>query len=163
MRLEEALDHVAALRTSGTYEPDRRLAENAGGERAVVEILMLVADPHIRLDHRERIYADLVASRALLLEKRDPRIVDLIFWGEHVASLQAGKRRGRIETFYFVRAMEATCRRCSFDMLPVMGKLDELGKVWAARDYAAAFRILSADVVELEPPGETPDELGPKG
>ena len=162
MRLEEALDHVAALRAEGTFESDRRLAESAGGERAVVEILMLVADPQIRLDHRERIYADLVASRALLIEKRDPRIVDLIFWGEHVASLQAGKRRGRIETFYFARAMEATCRRCGFDLLQAMGKLDELGKAWAARDYAETFRLLSPDVVELEPPGEAPDELGTK-
>ena len=123
---------------------------------------MLVADPQIRSEHRERIYADLEASRALLLETADPRIVDLIFWGEHVASLQAGKRRGRIETFYFVRAMEATCRRCGFELLPAMGTLDGLGKVWAARDYAATYRILSADVVELEPPGESPPELGPQ-
>jgi hypothetical protein len=38
--------------------------------------------------------------------------------------------------------MEATCRRCGFDFLPLVGRMEELGRVWGGRDYDAAWRLL---------------------
>ncbi|MHC4549786.1 MAG: hypothetical protein ACYTEZ_13520 [Planctomycetota bacterium] len=162
MRLEEVLDHVEALRREGNLAPDRRPVES-GGDRLVIEISMILADPRLRPEHRERIYHDLVANRAFLLAKQDPRIIDLIYWGEHVATLHAGLRRGRIQTFYYARAMEATCRRCGFEFLPVVGKMDQLGKLWGGQDYERTYRLLSAHLVELDSSGEAAQELGPQG
>jgi hypothetical protein len=161
VRLEEVLDHVDSLRKAGDLEPVRSLAE-FGGERTVVEVLMIMADPRLRPEHRERIYTDLVSHREFLLRQNDPRIVDLIYWGEHVASLYGGHRRGRIQTFYYARAMEATCRRCTFDFLPVVSQMEQLGKVWGGRDYEATYNMLLAHLVKLDAPSETPEELGPQ-
>ncbi len=162
MRLEEVLDRVEGLRKEGNLEPVRSLAES-GGDRTVVEILMLLADPRLRPEHRERIYADLVAQRDFLLRQRDPRIVDLVYWGEHVSSLHAGHKKGRIQTFYYARALEATCRRCGFEFLPVVSQMEQLGKLWGGRDYEATYNLLLAHLVKLDASGEAPQELGPQG
>lgn len=161
MRLEDVLDHVEGLRKAGNLEPVRSLVES-GGDRTVVEVLMIMADPRLRTEHRERIYTDLVTQRDFLLRQGDPRIVDLIYWGEHVATLHAGHRRGRIQTFYYARAMEATCRRCEFDFLPVVSQMEQLGKLWGGRDYEATYNLLLAHLVKLDAPSESTEELGPQ-
>jgi hypothetical protein len=79
-----------------------------------------------------------------------------------VASLYGGRRRGRIQTFYYARAMEATCRRCGFEFLPVVSQMEQLGKLWGGRDYEATYDLLLAHLVKLDASSETPEELGPQ-
>ena len=160
MTLDEALDHVAeARRTSPPGRVEIALDERA--DPVTRQVLLLLTDPQLRPEHRSRIYEDLDSNRELLLERKDPRIVDLIFWSEHVDALYHGLRRGRVSTFHYARALDAACRRCGYDLLPAVGHMEELGREWARRQYPAAIALLSADVVELESPGEPSPELRP--
>jgi hypothetical protein len=136
-------------------------APPAAPDTAAEEVRLIFLDRQIRKEHRERIYQDLVANREFLLREENPRLVHLIFWSEHVERLYAALRKGRLGTFHFTRALEATCRRCGYDLLPAMGRLDELGKAWSQRDYPAAHAFLSSHFVEIEPPREAPEQLGP--
>jgi len=157
MQTEEALDLVASRKQAGDLKPAH--LPLAGARGTALKILLILDDPCLRPEHRARIYEDLVLNRDLILRRDDPRLVDLIFWGEHVDSLYSSLRKGRLETFHYVRALEATCRRCDFDLLPVLGKMDELGRAWSRRDYQGVLQLFLPDVVELEPAGETPKEL----
>ena len=157
--LENLLDRVATLVREEDLQP-RPSEEEAPEDPTAAAIRLRLGDASLRPEHRARIYADLLAHRDLLLAQRDPRVVDLIHWGEHVAALYAALRRGRLSLFHYTRAFEATCRRCGFELLPLVGRVEELGKLWAARNYDETYRLLSADVVELDPAGEAPEELG---
>lgn len=160
LSLGEVLDRVAELQAA---EDLRALADLplAEPESAANEVRLILLDRQIRKEHRERIYQDLTGNRDFLLREDNPRLIHLIFWGEHVERLYGALRRGRLGTFHFTRALEATCRRCGFDLLPAMGRLDELGKAWSQRDYPAALSFLSSHFVEVEPPREAPEQLGP--
>ncbi|MDH3590873.1 MAG: hypothetical protein OER88_03285, partial [Planctomycetota bacterium] len=133
---------------------------DCGDDAVAASICVILADPQLRDEHRERIYEDLRAQHETLMRLRDTRLVDLIFWGEHVERLVQSRRHGRLEIFPFTRALEATVRRCGFDLLASMGRLDELTAAWAGREYPAVFDMLSANVVQVEPPGESTHELG---
>jgi hypothetical protein len=158
--LAAALDRVAELHAEGNLLALKDVPP-ASPDSAAEEIRFILLDRQIRREHRDRIYQDLVANREFLLREQNPRLVHLIFWSEHVERLYASLRKGRLGTFHFTRALEATCRRCGYDLLPAMGRLDELGKAWSQRDYAAAHAFLSAHFVEVEPPREAPEQLGP--
>ena len=160
LSLAGILDEVARLQAGGNLPAEEDLPPVDGDESAE-EIRLILLDRQIRKEHRERIYADLVANRELLLRERNPRLVSLVYWSEHVERLYAALRRGRLGTFHFTRALEATCRRCGFDLLPAMGRLEDLGKAWSHRDYGSTYAFLSANFVEVEPPREAPEQLGP--
>lgn len=161
LTVEALLDRVAELQERGDLAPVRDLAGESSDPLAR-EIRLILEDRQLRREHRARIYQDLVANRTELVRGEKPRIVHLIFWSEHVERLYSSLRRGRLGTFHFTRALEATCRRCGFDLLPAMGRLEDLGKAWSGRDYDAAYDFLSAHFVEIEAPRETPEQLGPQ-
>ncbi len=156
--LRPLLDRVAELHKGDEMKPVLvSVPKTADSVSRTIGVIL--GDRQLRPEHRARIYKDVVADREQILLRRDSRYVDLIFWGEHVESLVSSKKRGRLDLFSFTRAFEATVRRCGFDLLPCMGKLDKVSDAWAEREYDDVFAMLSADVVEVEPPGETPDEL----
>ncbi len=157
--LETLLDRVEELRAAGDLEPVREdLGRN--DDETAGNVAILLNDRQLRPEHRERIYRDLLDQRENLLALRDPRLVDLIFWSEHVGTLHAALRRGELETFHYTRALEATCRRCGFELLPVLGRMEELGKAWGGGHYDETYSMLSPDVVQVDPPGEAAPELG---
>ena len=137
-----ALDDVAARKAEGDLDPAPAVLDRAADPLGRAVYLM-VADRQIRREHRQRIFNDLVAHREFLLEKADRRLLDLVFWSEHVESLYRALRSKRLNEFHYARALEATCRRCGFDLLPAMGRMEELGKLWAGADYAGTFAILA--------------------
>lgn len=154
------LDRVAELEATSDFRPVRDLAGEAEDAQAH-EIRLLLEDRQLRKEHRARIYEDLLANRGELLRGERAKLVSLIYWGEHVERLYSSYRRGRLGTFHFTRALEATCRRCGFDLLPAMGRLDELGKAWSHRDYKRAHDFLSTHFIEVEASREAPEQLGP--
>jgi len=139
--LQEILDLVADLKKEGRYDA---LKEDLGEpeDRTTDAVLMLVNDLQIRPEHRARIYKDLLSNRERLLETRDQRIVDLVFWSEHAAALYESHIKRRVSTFHYARALEATCRRCGYELLGVVGRMKELGKVWADADYEKTIAML---------------------
>lgn len=160
LSLTGVLDEVARLQAEGNLAALRD-PPPVDADPCAEEIQLILLDRQIRKEHRERIYTDLGAIRELLLEERNPRLVSLVYWSEHVERLYGALRRGRLGTFHFTRALEATCRRCGFDLLPAMGRLEDLGKAWSQRDYRSTYAFLSANFVEVEPPREAPEQLGP--
>jgi len=46
--------------------------------------------------------------------------------------------------------------------LPVVSRMEQLGKLWGGRDYEATYNLLLAHLVKLDTPGEAPEELGPQ-
>ncbi|MGH7162905.1 MAG: hypothetical protein ACREID_05430 [Planctomycetota bacterium] len=142
LRLDELLDRVAVLHAARDAGPVRE--EWGAAEDAVAaEVLLVLQDRNLRPEHRARIYEDLLKCREQLKATRDPRLVDLVFWSEHVDALHRQLRSGRLKTFHYARALEATCRRCGFDFLPLVGRMDELGRIWGGRDFAAAYPLLA--------------------
>lgn len=141
LTLDALFDRIAVLRGAGDLQPVREPWGEPEDDVAA-EILLLVQAPHLRPEHRQRIYDDFLKMRERIGSIRDPRFVDLVYWSEHVESLHSRLRSGRLKTFYYARAMEATCRRCGFDFLPLVGRMEELGRVWGGRDYDAAWRLL---------------------
>ncbi len=158
MQLEELLDRTEALREARDFRTPGGF-DARPGDATTAALLVLLEDRSLRPEHRDRIYEDLAKNRALLLRLRDPRLLDLIHWGEQVERLHASLRKGRLSIFHFTRAMEATARRCRCELLPVMGRLDQLSHAWANRDYETTLRLLLPDLVEAEAPGEAPTEL----
>ena len=146
-RLHELLDQITALRSDGDLEPQRSVRAEPT-EPTATAVAYLMAAPHLRREHRQRIYLDIAENRDLILKRRDPRLLDLIHWSEHVESLYASVRGGALQTFHYARALEATCRRCDFDLLPAMGRMEELGKHWAAREYEKVLAIFASEVPE---------------
>ncbi|MHC4931177.1 MAG: hypothetical protein ACYTGV_03190 [Planctomycetota bacterium] len=158
MSLEEALLRVERLeRCHDLGAAETRVPD--GADPVARAVLDIVRNPSLRPEHRARIYEDLTRNRDLIFRTRDPRLVSLIEWSEHVESLHKGLRSKRIGAFHYTRALEATCRRSGFELLPLMDRMEELGKAWGARDYRAAWDLVSAHLVELDPAGETPSEL----
>ena len=144
--LSELLREIAGRRERGDLSPIPD-EERAAADPLTEEVLFLVTGSHMRPEHRQRIYADLVGNEELLARSADPRLVTLILWGEHVEALYKAYANGRLALFHYSRAMEATCRRCRFELLPLMTKLDELGRLWAAGDYAALYELVSPHFV----------------
>ena len=155
--VETSLDRVQALREEGDLTP----VDVEGTEcRTTAEIAMVLGDRSLRDEHRARIYEDLQANRKFIEQIRDPRLVDLIRWSEHVETLYGSFKRGRPQEFHFVRALEATCRRCGFELLPVLGRMTELGKAWSGRDFDETYKLLSPDFIQVDATDEAADELG---
>ncbi len=142
LTLEQILERVAALKAGGQFGPLKEELESPADD-LVAEIATILQDPQIRREHRSRIYDDLLANRTLLAETKDPRLVQLAFWGEHVESLYTGLSRGQLKVFHYARAMEATCKRCGLEFIRAISKMEELGKLWSGRDYAGALRLLA--------------------
>lgn len=140
--LATALDLVAARKAEGNLDPAPEALDRPADPLARAVYLM-VGDNQIRKEHRQRIYQDLVAQRDFLVEKADRRLIDLVYWSEHVESLYRALRSKRLNEFHYARALEATCRRCGFELLPAMGRMDELGKLWSGADYRGTFAILA--------------------
>jgi len=155
VRLEELLDLVTERRKAGDLKPVRPIPDPSPDPTATT-VLRLVADPHLRPEHRARIYADLEKNRDLLLKAGEPRLAELIFWSEHVESLYKSFRGGALATFHYVRALEATCRRCDFELLHAMSRMEDLGRAWGSGQYEEALGILvpAAPAEEAE---ETPE------
>jgi len=152
--LASALDLVAALKADGDFEAVRDVLDRPGDPLARA-VHFLIADRQLRREHRQRIYQDLVANRDFIVERADRRVIDLVFWSEHVESLYRALRSRRLNEFHYARALEATCRRCGFDLLPALGRMDELGKAWSSADYAGTLSILAP---APPPPAESIDE-----
>jgi hypothetical protein len=144
--LSELLRMIAERREQGDLAPipDTDLV---AADPLTDEILFIVSSAHMRPEHRQRIYADLVGNEELLARVNDPRLVTLMLWAEHVEALHKAHTRGRLALFHYARALEATCRRCKFDQLPLMDRLEELGRVWAAGDYATLYEMVSPHFV----------------
>lgn len=136
--LDAILDRVAVLHDARDFRAVKEDWE-APADDVSAEILTVVQDRNLRPEHRQRIYEDLLKSREQLKTVRDPRLVDLIFWSEHVETLHASLTRGRLKTFHYARAMEATVRRCGFDFLPLVAKMEEVGRLWGGRDFEATW------------------------
>ncbi len=139
--LQEILDLVADLKKEDRYDA---LKEDLGEpeDRTTDAVLILIKDPRIRPEHRARIYKDLIENRERLIETRDPRIVDLVVGSEHAATLTESHVKRRVSTFHYARALEATCRRCGYKLLGVVGRMKELGKVWTDADYEKTIAML---------------------
>ena len=155
------LERVERLRRVHDLTP-AKIDDWHGSEAAAVEILSVLRAKHLRPEHRDRIYEDLIRNRDLLLQERDPRLIELIVWSEHVESLHRSLRRKLLGAFHYARALEATCRRCGFELLPLMHNMDELGKLWGGREYEPAWEMVSAHLVQVDPAGESPPELSPQ-
>jgi hypothetical protein len=151
--LATALDFVAARKADGNLDPAPEVLDQAADPLGRAVYLM-VADRQIRKEHRQRIYNDLVTNRDFLVDKADRRLLDLVFWSEHIESLYRALRSKRLNEFHYARALEATCRRCGFDLLPAMGRMEELGKLWAGADYATTFDILAPTAPSAGPVDE---------
>jgi len=158
--LPRLLDYIADLARDGSTDPVREELD-PGESRAAVALIGLLRDRSLRPEHRRAIYAHLVESRDLLADTDDPRVVDLVYWAEQVGRLHTAFKKRSIGEFHYTRALEATVRRCGFDLLPAMGRLDELGAAWSSGDFARTRRMLSADLVESDPSDETAGQLGP--
>jgi hypothetical protein len=158
MSLEEALLRVERLeRCNDHLALETRVPEGADAvARAVLDI---VRNPNLRPEHRARIYEDLNRNRDQILQVRDPRLISLIDWSEHVESLHRGLRSKRLGAFHYTRALEATCRRCGFELLPLLDRMEDLGKFWGARDYRTVWGLVSTHLIELDTAGEAPSEL----
>jgi len=112
--LETLLDEARALHRKDRWEavvPGEKtshLVEAAKRDPLAEAVFSLMTDRQLRPEHRARIYRDLVKKRDAILELRDPRLPDLIFWGEHVESLYKAYAKGRLNAFHYARAHEAT-------------------------------------------------------
>ena len=139
--LQEILDLVADLKREGRFDA---VKEDLGEpeDPTTDAVRMLIMDPQIRPEHRARIYKDVLSNRERLIERKDPRILDLVFWSEHVATLYDSHVKRRVTTFHYARALEATCRRCGYALLGVVSRMKELGKVWADADYERTIAML---------------------
>ena len=158
MSLDEALLRVERLqRCQDLAAPGA--GEPVGADPAARAVLEIVKDPHLRTEHRARVYEDLVRNRDLILSAEDPRLIALILWSEHVESLHRSLRAKRLGAFHYTRALEATCRRCGFELLPLLDRMEDLGKAWGSRDFRHAWELVSAHLVELDAAGEAPPEL----
>lgn len=157
--LDALLEWVAKLLDARQFGPVR---EDLGApeDETAAEVLGILQDPHLRREHRQRIYEDLLANRERLKSLRDPRLVQLVFWGEHVERLYAGLARGRLQVFHYARAMDATCRRCGLDLIRALSRMEELGKAWAGRDYGAVLKLL-APAPPLPPEADAAESVQP--
>ncbi|MEE8106892.1 MAG: hypothetical protein V3T86_15265 [Planctomycetota bacterium] len=139
--LETLLDEARALQRNDRFEAvvpgedSGHLVEAAEQDSFAEAIFSLMTDRQVRPEHRARIYRDLVKKRDAILELRDPRLPDLIFWGEHVDSLYKAHTKGRLNAFHYARALEATCKRCKIDLLPLVGQMTQFGRAWAEGRY----------------------------
>lgn len=138
MDLEQLFERLSERDSAGDYD---RMPEDwgAGARGFAGALVYALREPQRRPEHRRRIHRDVLANRDLLLEVQDVRLVDLIVWSEHVESLHKSSKRGKLSTFHFTRALEATCRRCGFELLPLMGEMNELAADWAAGDYRKTY------------------------
>jgi len=157
--VDSLLDRVASLETAGQFGPVKDELGSPEDELAA-DLTAILQDGHIRREHRRRIYEDLLANRERLKSLGDPRLVQLIFWGEHVERLYSGLARGRLQVFHYARAMDATCRRCGLDLIRALSRMEELGKLWAARDYAAVLKLLAPPAPP--PPPEQAEASAPQ-
>ncbi len=157
--LAQMLDAIGALKKEGSLDPVRDEFDT-GESRAARAIVGLLQDRSLRPEHRRAIYAHLLATRKLLLDTDDARIVDLVYWAEHVGRLHVAFKKRSIGEFHYTRAIEATVRRCGFDLLPAMGRLEKLGAAWSSGDFARTRALLSPDFVESDPADEAAGQLG---
>ncbi len=140
--LSELLDRLAERAEGTDFGPPP--AEWAADTKGLAARLVgTLADRQLRPEHRQRIHEDFVSRRALFLEVEDDRLVDVVFWSEHVESLYRSLKKGTLQTFHYARALEATCRRCGFDLLPLMGQIEKLGQVWGGRDVPKTWAMVS--------------------
>jgi len=131
----ELEDLLKRLSEKGADPADRPPAEWAqSDDELVVATVMVLRTPYLRPEHRRRIREDLVAHAPLLESTRNSRVVDLIVWSEHVESLHRSLRAGGLKTFHFTRALEATCHRCGFELLPLMARMETFARDWGARE-----------------------------
>ena len=140
--LGDLLDRVASLKEAGELGVIKDDLGD-GPDDVAGAVRTVLADRDLRPEHRARIYEDLIANRELLDGGADPRIILLMVWSEHVERLHAAVRKGGLTTFHYARALEATCRRVGFELLPVMDRMEELGKFWAGRKYEATYKMLA--------------------
>ena len=157
--LEPLLDEVAdrLARKDWTARPFDAIR----GETPLAgAVLLVLRDRTLRVEHRRRIYEDIVAHRKYLLRTSDPRVVDLMVWGEHVEKLHKSFGSRRLQEAEFRRAILATARKCEYDVHGLAGDVDKLtllGVAWASRHYGVTHGFLlevSADVDEPEAPRE---------
>lgn len=142
VQLEELLDRLVERAEMKDFSVPP--AEWTGAvEGAAARVLAALADRNLRAEHRQRIHEDIVTHRAMFREQWHERLVDLVVWGEHVESLYKGLQTKTLQTFHYVRALEATCRRCGFELLPLMGHVEELGQTWGSRDLAQTWALVS--------------------
>ena len=140
--LSELLERLAERADEKDFgpPPTEWTATTEGLAARLVGTLM---DSNLRPEHRQRIHEDFVSRRELFLEVEDDRLIDVAFWSEHVESLYRSLKKGTLPTFHYTRALEATCRRCGFDLLPLMGQIEELGHVWGGRDLPKTWAMVS--------------------
>jgi hypothetical protein len=115
-------------------------------DELVEAIVMVLRTPYLRPEHRRRIHEDLLASSKLILSTRDVHLIDLIVWSEHVETLHKSLRAGTLKTFHFTRALEATCHRCGFELLPLMAEMEGFARDWGARDIARTWERVAPQV-----------------
>lgn len=118
----------------------------------VTAIVTVLRTPYLRPEHRRRIREDLVACAPLLASTRSFHVVDLILWSEHVESLHKGLRSGGLKTFHFTRALEATCHRCGFELLPLMSEMEAFARDWGAREIGKTWERVRGQY--SSPPGQ---------
>ena len=132
--------------------PPGKWMEGTGGLGA--RLLLALGNRDLRRAHRQRMVEDVVRYRGLLEDDVDDRVIDLAVWSEHVETLHKSLKKGNLETFHYVRALEATCRRCGFNLLPLMGEVEQLGQVWGGRDLKKTYKMVSPHFEEANPPRE---------
>ncbi len=142
VQLDELLDrHIERTEGKDFSAPPAEWTGEVEG--AAARILAALADRNLRAEHRQRIHEDIVTNRAMFQEQWHERLVDLVVWSEHVETLYKGLKKDALQTFHYVRALEATCRRCGFELLPLMGQVKELGQVWGSRDLPKTWAMVS--------------------
>ena len=143
LTLADLLERLGEQAQQSSFEPPpEEWGEDDDGP--VGDVLRALRDRVLRPEHRQRIHEDIVAQGELLLGGASSRLIDAIVWSEHVESLFKAHKKGTLGTWHYTRALEATCRRCGFELLPLMGKLDALGKAWGHRDFAALVELVGA-------------------
>ena len=145
VQLVELLDLLAERAEKKDFGPPPQ-ESGTEAEGAAARVLAALTDRNLRAEHRQRIHEDVVTHRTLFEEQWHEQLVDLVVWGEHVESLYNGVKKGSLQTFHYVRALEATCRRCGFELLPLMGQVEELGKVWGGRNLPELWALVSPHI-----------------
>ena len=160
LSLEELFDRVAELKAAGRYGPFAE-AEAAPRDEAAAGLAAILRDPRMRPEHRARVYKDLVRMRDRILETADARMVQLVYWSEHVEALYRSLTQKRLSTFHYARALEATCRRAGFELLGLVGRMKELGRHWAQGEYGKVMDMFGGGAQE-EPLDELRESNPPR-
>ena len=160
--LETLLDEARALHRKDRWDAvipgdgSSHLVEAARQDPLAEAIFSLMTDRQLRPEHRARIYRDLVKKRETILELRDPRLPDLIFWGEHVESLYKAYAKGRLNAFHYARALEATSKRCNIDFLPLVGQMKPFGRAWSESRYREVLQMADSPALKLDDAADAP-------